>query len=111
MMPANWVWMATGRDPAADLRGTYDTQAGAQRTLLANGGMKTLWADLAGRAGLRPVEGYARGDVGVIRAQVSARRVSDVGAVYLGNLLWATVGQGGGILALRVDRPLAWTFQ
>lgn len=55
LTPANWILRLTGRDPAAALRGRYDTALGWRRIAARAGGLTALFAQLAGDAGLAQV--------------------------------------------------------
>lgn len=66
MTLANWVDVATGRDPARDLRGRYRTVMGAARIVEASGGPLALVSRLARRSGLRRVSTAEPGDVGLV---------------------------------------------
>lgn len=58
---AEWIRDLTGRDPAADLRGAYDDEAGWRRLAREAGGLEALFAAVAARAGLDVVSGAVSG--------------------------------------------------
>lgn len=63
----DWVRSARGIDPAAPLRGSYSTRAGAYRHILAAGGLRTLAITLAAQAGLSETSDPLPGDIGLVR--------------------------------------------
>ena len=69
LFAADCVEAVTGTDPAADLRGTYDSKETGMAVLKSAGGVSRLIARIAGRAGCREiVPAYGkRGDVCVVR--------------------------------------------
>ena len=100
LLVCDWVREVTGVDPAARVRGRYETKTGAMIVLDRFGG----FAGFARMAGLRRAVAPARGDVGVISA---GSREKDALGICLGEG-WAF--QGGRGLAL-VTRPVirkAW---
>lgn len=76
---ADAVQAVTGVDLAADVRGTYADQGGAQRVLMALGGLRGV----ASRAGNRiaPMRAQA-GDIGIVRGERTALAVCQ-GEVWL----------------------------
>jgi hypothetical protein len=79
LWPADAVLHVTGIDPAADLRGAYDSPRGALALMRARGGLIGLMAaQLDGLAEQGPGDG-----VGVVRA---GRR--EYGAVIVGGKPW-----------------------
>ena len=93
---ASLVAEATGRDPAAALRGTYSDWAGCRAVLARHGGMLSLARDLMDN--ILPESG---GD-GVCVAEVGARRFA--GVVSHGRLFLKTER---GVIAPEHWRPLA----
>ncbi|TIX52358.1 MAG: hypothetical protein E5V25_32815, partial [Mesorhizobium sp.] len=63
-----WVFEATGKDPAADLRGTYFTDEDAEAVLQAAGGVESLVGAKLMALGFRRVTEPWDGDIGIIRA-------------------------------------------
>lgn len=65
---ANWAQRLTGIDPAANLRGLYDSEEGWRRIAAERGGQVQLLADCAGRAGMiHAVEPLEAGDVALVK--------------------------------------------
>lgn len=95
---ADWLVACGHRDPAADLRGTYADQAGAERVLAAHGGLTALWERLASLARLEPVHEPRRGDVGVVLGVTPQGFVEPGGAICAGRR-WALFGETGVIVA------------
>ena len=95
---ADWVVEATGKDPAADLRGTYHTAEEAEAILQAHGGAHGLV-----EARLRPL-GFMRvlkpsdGAIGIVRAatgfDAGGLVVKDIPAIKFGPL-WAVMSARG----------------
>lgn len=65
LFAANWVSALTGRDPAADLRGTYSTREEAEAILSRTGLVPLMLVRLV-PAGWRRPDAVADGDVGVV---------------------------------------------
>ena len=63
---ADWVRLATGRDPAAGWRGRYRTAIGAARLVTRRGGFEAHVAACLADAGLTETPDPQPGDVGVI---------------------------------------------
>jgi hypothetical protein len=68
LIGADWIEARRGIDPAASLRGTYRTRAGARRHMLRAGGFVPLTRGLMGRAGFREAIEARPGDVAVIQS-------------------------------------------
>lgn len=88
------VHAATGRDPAADLRGTYACARTAMRTLRAQGGMQRM---CLARVGPEVLPGQAMdGDVLLLRPDVCTSDMADCGALAVkwGPLAVAQSAQG-----------------
>jgi hypothetical protein len=68
MLAADVVVALTGQDPAAEWRGTYDTEAGADALLRECGGLAALAAQVAAAAGIAecPPAFAQRGDVALV---------------------------------------------
>lgn len=104
---ADWVVEATGKDPAADLRGTYHTAEEAEAILQAHGGAQGL-VD----AKLRPL-GFMRalkptdGAIGIVRTatgfDVDGMAVKEIPAIKFGPL-WAVMSARGPMV-----KQLDWT--
>jgi hypothetical protein len=66
LWPASWILLQTGVDPAAALRGSYSTRAGAYRLIMRAGGLQPLARSLAATAGLPETTDPLPGDVGLV---------------------------------------------
>lgn len=64
MFVADWVHRVTGRDPAADLRGTYRGRVGADR--VARRGIVSIVARRARDAGFERTRDPVAGDIGIV---------------------------------------------
>lgn len=83
MLPADWVLAATGRDPAAELRGLYPWDDDRWREL---GSLLEVLNKIASAAGMERAEGPARlGDVAVVRVPTAGQ----MGGVCVGDGRWA----------------------
>lgn len=78
---ADWVFAATGHDPACDLRAAYAC-AETAGPLLRGKGLPGLVSKLARSAGLQ--RGLARGSVAVVRVQLGSSQ-AHCGAIYTGS--------------------------
>jgi hypothetical protein len=104
---ADWVLAVTGVDPAAGLRGTYDTVKGRNRVLRRQGGLRAAMAQGAARAGLQPTKTPVRGDVGLITKRHVVRQVP-MAAIFMGRS-WAVKSKDG-LAAIEPDNVLdAWS--
>lgn len=66
---ADWAVAQGNPDPAATRRGTYATELGWKRIVVARGGLFPLVSDICDRAGLLPTSTPSRGVIGVIGAR------------------------------------------
>lgn len=97
MWPADWVRLATGRDPAAPWRGRYDGKTGALRLLAEHGGAAGLMRRGCAVVGLAETEAPARGDVGVL--WITGREGPEqVGGICTG-ARWAVLSDRGLMIA------------
>lgn len=123
LFPADWVVEATavrsidadgksivavpGKDPGADLRGTYFDAAGAEAVLRAAGGVERLVGAKLGALGFQRVQGPRDGDIGIVRAltgiEPGALSVKDIPAIKFGPL-WAVMSARGPMV-----KKLDWT--
>lgn len=70
LIMCDWIALRRGFDPGSAYRGAYDTERGAQRIMVAAGGLRCIVRSvLAGRLG--EVDRPREGDVGVVRAPVA----------------------------------------
>lgn len=101
------VWALTGRDPIADLRGSYFSARGAARVCAAHGGMPAM-LDLRLPAGRICSSAAIDGDVCLLVADAHVRSLPVLGA--MGVLLRGVlVVQGGaGLEAKTVDAAAQW---
>ncbi|CAH2399246.1 conserved hypothetical protein [Mesorhizobium ventifaucium] len=104
---AGWVVEATGKDPAADLRGTYFDAAGAEAVLRAAGGVESLAGAKLMALGFRRVTEPQDGDIGIIRAltgfDADGLAVKDIPGIKFGPL-WAVMSARGPMV-----KKLDWT--
>ncbi|GHF71218.1 DUF6950 family protein [Seohaeicola zhoushanensis] len=92
---ADWVLRVRGVDPAAEIRGTYDSRGSCQReTGFFRDPVAAIERCLATIGGLPRVEGPQAGDVAVILAPVADGRLSPCGAIWLGSA-WGCKGPSG----------------
>lgn len=98
MWVADWVWERSGSDPAANLRGSYDDEAGAD-ALVAEG----LVAVVDREAGLARAETAVPGDVGVV--EIAGRQV----AAICSETGWAFRHENG-VGVIRVEPLAIWAL-
>lgn len=107
MLAFDAVQTLTGRDPAADLRGTYSNAMGALRTLAMLGGLEALCAARFGAP--VPIDEAEDGDIALLRPSVCAGESCEHGAL---GVFWRglVVAQGDmGLMYLQRDRAQrAW---
>jgi hypothetical protein len=63
---ADWVRVRRGVDPAATLRGRYDSAAGAMRHVLRLGGFERMGRSLMAENGFETTDAPKVGDVGLV---------------------------------------------
>lgn len=78
LMAADWILTATGRDPAADLRGAYHDPETARALVRGAGGFVPLVRERMEGAGLAETGAPADGDVGLIDVSALLCRVLPV---------------------------------
>ncbi|TIR34579.1 MAG: hypothetical protein E5X35_07655 [Mesorhizobium sp.] len=104
---AAWVFEATGKDPANDLRGTYFDADGAEDIIRAAGGIETLVSTKLTALGFRRVSDPRDGDIGIVRTMTGfdadGMRVKDIPAIKFGPL-WAVMSARGPMV-----KKLDWT--
>lgn len=110
---ADWVWLRTGRDPAADLRGLFRTEADWRAILEREGGLGAVVARRAEAHGLARTASAAAGDIGlpVVPALDAAGRPEPAVtcAIRTGSGKWAMV-TARGLVVLRAETTVAaWT--
>ncbi len=92
---ADWIERVRGQDPAAHLRGTYDSRGSCQReTGFLRDPIGAVESCLATIGGLDRVDEPQRGDMAVIRVHEPDGRVSPCGALWLGSA-WGCKGPTG----------------
>ncbi|MER8754071.1 hypothetical protein NKH69_00105 [Mesorhizobium sp. M0976] len=108
---ASWVFEVTGKDPAADLRGTYSTVEGAHAVLLAAGGIESLVGSKLMPLGFRRVTEPLDGDIGIIRVmtgfETDGLAVNDIPGIRFGPL-WAVMSARGPMVKKLNGTGAAW---
>lgn len=83
---ADWVEQVTGKDPAAAIRGVYDSRGSCQReTGFLRNPVEAIEACLATIGGLPRVDAPSPGDVAVVMADNPDGRRSPCGALWMGD--------------------------
>jgi hypothetical protein len=103
LWPAEWIAERRGVDPAASLRGRYDTALGCARLLRREGGLARLASRLAADVGLHETNAPRSGDVACVvmgRHEVLAIRTA---------LRWAGKSPGG-ITLFSAPVIVAWSI-
>lgn len=104
---ASWVFEATGKDPAADLRGTYFDADGAEVVLQAAGGVESLVGSRLSALGLQRIRGPQDGDIGIVRTMTGfdadGASVKAIPGIKFGPL-WAVMSARGPMV-----KKLDWT--
>ncbi|WIY23357.1 DUF6950 family protein [Parasedimentitalea psychrophila] len=92
---ADWVLRVTGRDPAAAVRGVYDSRGSCQReTGFLRDPVMAVEACLATIGGLPRVDTPQPGDMAVLMVRDPDGRCSPCGALWLGSA-WGCKGPQG----------------
>ena len=92
---AEWVLRVTGRDPAAAVRGVYDSRGSCQReTGFLRNPIMAVEACLDTIGGLPRVDTPQPGDMAVLMLLDSEGRISPCGALWLGSA-WGCKGPDG----------------
>jgi hypothetical protein len=98
LLTADWVNEATGRDPGAELRGTYFDANGANEIIASYGGVHRLVGSKLQALGFMPVQRPIDGDIGIVTAptgfDASGVVVKDIPAIRFGPL-WAVMSARG----------------
>lgn len=95
MCVADWILRVTGRDPAADMRGSYDSRGSCQReTGFLRDPVAAVEKCLATIGGLPRVQEPRKGDIAVILAWDAEGRVGPCGAIWMGDA-WGCKGPSG----------------
>jgi len=103
LYPAAWIESVLGLDPAAEWRGAYDSEEGAQAFLEAGGGVRGVMGRAAASVGLQRSRFPAAGAVGVVRSPAGP-----MGAICVSPGLWSTVAIGGGVTVTACPFVVAW---
>ncbi|MDB5610375.1 MAG: hypothetical protein JWP25_7275 [Bradyrhizobium sp.] len=114
---ADWVMHLTGRDPIADVRGTYSSRREYRAIVRSEGGLLMASASRLLAAGLCETERVKAGDVLVVNAPFAVRfgkiLCRPVGAICVSENQRAVVTSDIGlVIAGRMSLPTlrAWTF-
>lgn len=92
---ADWIERVRGADPAADIRGTYDSRGSCQReTGFLRDPVGVVEKSLATIGGLERTQEPLTGDIAILRLMESDGRVSPCGALWLGSA-WGCKGPSG----------------
>jgi hypothetical protein len=102
---ADWIALNRGVDPAAHLRGAYDSPIGYMRLVRKAGGSVPLVASCVEPIGMVRVRTPKAGDIGVVRA-VTTDGFGEVGAIRT-VLGWASLSPSG-LLTGETDHLAAW---
>ena len=102
---ADWVLAVEGWDPAVDLRGTYEDEAGAAAVMAEAGGAVAMISRQLRR---RPCADVRSGDIGLIEV-MGADGTQIVGAICIRPGRWAAkslrgvwIGRAGGLTTWRI---------
>ncbi|TFV34547.1 hypothetical protein E4K66_30745 [Bradyrhizobium frederickii] len=112
---ADWVRMVCGRDPIADVRGTYDTERQFLRILRREGGFERSCAARLAAAGYVATETPAAGDLAIVLAPYAVRRAKlqrrPTGAICINERLRAVMTSDlGVVIAGNAALPLLGAF-
>ncbi|TPM41536.1 hypothetical protein [Mesorhizobium sp. B2-3-4] len=107
LFAADWVVEATGKDPGADLRGTYFDAEGAAMVLRAAGGVERLVDKKLRALGFAGTDEPRDGDIGIVLAMAgfdaAGAVVKEIPAIRFGPL-WAVMSARGAMV-----KSLEWT--
>jgi hypothetical protein len=104
MTIANWWLFVHGVDPAADLRGTYQTEQECTALVAREGGMLLVVGVRARNVGAQPTLAPVPGDIGVI-----AVHGVEFGAILGPTGRWAVKSQHG-VAGYRCSPLQAWSI-
>lgn len=114
---ADWVVALCGRDPIADVRGTYTTEKQFLRIVRREGGFEVACAARLMRAGFRETGAAAAGDLMTVLAPFARRRDRilrrPTGAIAVSETLRAVITSDlGVVIADQVALPTlkVWTL-
>lgn len=107
LFPADWVVEVTGKDPGAELRGTYFDADGAAGILRAAGGAERLVGAKLSVLGFQSVQTPRDGDIGMVHAltgfDAGGSEFKVIPAIKFGPL-WAVMSARGAMV-----KHLDWT--
>lgn len=108
-----WAEEVTGRDPVAELRGTYASRAQSIAVIADFGGYDRLIDErlrLCGARRLTLAEPHRDGDIGLVQVETADETgqpyLAHVGAIAFGPL-WISIAPGG-VRGTRARRIAAW---
>lgn len=104
----NWIAQATGRDPIASYRGTYDTALGARRLIMARGGLVKMVAAAMLDCGFAETTEADHGDVGVLKVDHCGPHAVAHAALVIRNGPWWMARSLDGIIGLHAAPIKAW---
>lgn len=111
LFAADWVVEATGKDPGADLRGTYFDADRANSILRAAGGADRLVGAKLSALGFQRVQQPQDGDIGIVVAltgfDVGGVEIKQIPAIRFGPL-WAVMSARGPMVKSLEWTGLAW---
>lgn len=107
LFAGDWVVAATGKDPGAELRGTYFDADAAAAILRASGGAERLVGAKLSALGFHRVQAPHDGDIGMVVAMTgfdaAGARVKEIPAIRFGPL-WVVMSARGVMV-----KHLDWT--
>lgn len=105
---ADWVAIVSGKDPIADVRGTYSSEEEFDAILARENGFVRSCADRLRRVGFVRTRQPAAGDIAVVMAPYGARGSEIVkrptGAICVTEKLRAVITSDMGVVIAGVDR-------
>lgn len=115
---ADWVVMRCGRDPIADVRGTYSTERQFLRMVRREGGFEAGCASRLSVVGFEETATPTQGDIMTVLAPYAVRRgkvqTRPTGAICVSSAMRAVITSDIGVVIAGNDRlPMlkAWTFR
>lgn len=93
LAPSDWMLARRGVDPAAPLRGRYQTALGAHRHIRRLGGFVVMVTDLMAAAGFAETSEPQPGDVGIVESE------QGMALAIKTELGWAVKGVNGFVVA------------
>jgi hypothetical protein len=115
---ADWVVLVCGRDPIADVRGTYSTRRQFLRIVRREGEFEASCAARLAAVGYQETATPAQGDIMTVRAPYAVRRgkiqTRPTGAICVSDTMRAVITSDMGVVIAGNDRlPMlkAWTLR